>query len=53
MIGFNRRFDIHFKITIKHHILEGKREYIETINIISRDPEPPTKDYISRSGGIF
>ncbi len=52
MIGFNRRFDIHFK-AIKHHILEGKIGNIETINIISRDPEPPTKDYISRSGGIF
>ena len=52
MIGFNRRFDIHFK-ALKQHILEGKIGNIETINIISRDPEPPTKDYISRSGGIF
>ena len=52
MIGFNRRFDIHFK-AIKQHILEGKIGNIETVNIISRDPEPPTKDYISRSGGIF
>ena len=52
MIGFNRRFDIHFK-ALKQHILEGKIGNIETVNIISRDPEPPTKDYISRSGGIF
>ena len=33
--------------------MEGKIGNIETVNIISRDPEPPTKDYISRSGGIF
>jgi myo-inositol 2-dehydrogenase / D-chiro-inositol 1-dehydrogenase len=52
MIGFQRRFDpthhaVHTAIT------NGEIGNIETISIVSRDPQPPPAAYIATSGGQF
>jgi myo-inositol 2-dehydrogenase / D-chiro-inositol 1-dehydrogenase len=52
MIGFNRRFDPHFR-ALRDAILAGRIGAVEMVNITSRDPGPPPLDYIARSGGIF
>lgn len=51
-VGFNRRFDRHFSKACKA-VREGKVGDIHIIKITSRDPAPPTADYIRASGGIF
>ncbi|AXK51144.1 inositol 2-dehydrogenase [Spiroplasma alleghenense] len=51
-IGFNRRFDKNF-IDAKKAILENKIGQLHILNITSRDPEPPSLDYVKQSGGIF
>lgn len=52
MIGFNRRFDPNFS-AVERRIREGTIGDIETVTITSRDPSPPTAEYVSRSGGLF
>ena len=52
MVGFNRRFDPHFR-AVRQAIDDGKVGKVEMVNITSRDPGPPPIDYIRRSGGIF
>ena len=52
MLGFNRRFDPHF-IKLKEHLTEKEIGIVEQIVITSRDPNPPTIEYIKKSGGIF
>ena len=52
MLGFNRRFDPHF-IKLKAHLTKKEIGIIEQIVITSRDPNPPTIEYIKKSGGIF
>ena len=52
MVGFNRRYDpslMKVKSDIKNGII-GKPQIIK---ITSRDPEPPSIDYIKTSGGLF
>ncbi|ANY69299.1 inositol 2-dehydrogenase [Paenibacillus sp. BIHB 4019] len=51
-IGFNRRFDHNFK-RIREHVEQGTIGETHIIKITSRDPNPPHKDYIKVSGGIF
>lgn len=51
-IGFNRRYDHNFA-EIKHLANDGKLGKLQTIKITSRDPEPPSIDYVKVSGGIF
>lgn len=51
-VGFNRRFDHNF-MAVKDAIDSGKIGKLETIRIMSRDPEPPAIDYVKISGGIF
>ncbi len=51
-LGFNRRYDPQFS-RLKKSILEGKVGDIQLISITSRDPAPPSLDYIASSGGIF
>lgn len=51
-VGFNRRFDKHFSA------LKQRMEHIEDykpqiIKITSRDPYPPSQEYLQQSGGIF
>ena len=45
MVGFNRRFD--------HNFEAGKIGRPEIIKITSRDPEPPSPEYVKVSGGMF
>ena len=52
MVGFNRRFDPHFK-AVRAEIDKGTIGAVEMVTITSRDPGPPPLDYIARSGGIF
>jgi|APSaa5957512535_1039671.scaffolds.fasta_scaffold17897_3 myo-inositol 2-dehydrogenase/D-chiro-inositol 1-dehydrogenase len=51
-IGFNRRHDPQFNL-LKKSIIEGKVGDVQIVSITSRDPEPPSLDYVESSGGIF
>ena len=51
-IGFQRRFDNSHRSTIEKS-KKGEIGNIEKIIITSRDPQPPNKNYIKSSGGIF
>lgn len=52
MVGFNRRFDPHFR-AVRAEIDRGTLGKVEMVVITSRDPGAPPVDYIKRSGGIF
>jgi myo-inositol 2-dehydrogenase / D-chiro-inositol 1-dehydrogenase len=52
MMGFNRRFDPSQQ-ALREAVLAGEVGRIEQILIISRDPAPPPRLYLSQSGGIF
>lgn len=52
MVGFNRRFDPHFR-AVRAEIDKGSIGAVEMVVITSRDPGAPPVDYIRRSGGIF
>lgn len=52
MVGFNRRFDPHFR-AVRAEIDKGSIGTVEMAVITSRDPGAPPVDYIKRSGGIF
>ncbi|MDP4098767.1 inositol 2-dehydrogenase [Paenibacillus sp. P96] len=51
-IGFNRRFDHNFR-RIREHVQTGTIGEPHIIRITSRDPSPPSAEYIRVSGGIF
>ncbi|WP_083988308.1 inositol 2-dehydrogenase [Companilactobacillus ginsenosidimutans] len=51
-VGFNRRFDKNFKRIVDHRE-NGDIGDEQILKITSRDPEPPSMDYVKRSGGIF
>ncbi len=51
-VGFNRRFDHNFK-AIHEAVAAGRVGKQQIIKITSRDPEPPSIDYVKISGGIF
>ena len=51
-VGFNRRFDHNFK-AIRDAVVAGTVGKQQIIKITSRDPEPPSIDYVKVSGGIF
>jgi myo-inositol 2-dehydrogenase/D-chiro-inositol 1-dehydrogenase len=50
--GFNRRFDANFS-RVREIIAEGKIGKPHILKITSRDPNPPSLDYIKVSGGLF
>lgn len=52
MVGFNRRFDPHFR-AVRAAIDEGRIGQVEMVTITSRDPGAPPVSYIKSSGGIF
>jgi myo-inositol 2-dehydrogenase/D-chiro-inositol 1-dehydrogenase len=52
MLGFNRRFDPHFR-AVKEAIESGRIGDVEMVHITSRDPGAPPPAYIQSSGGIF
>ncbi|MCM3627017.1 inositol 2-dehydrogenase [Paenibacillus glycanilyticus] len=51
-IGFNRRFDHNFK-RVREHVESGTIGDLHIVKITSRDPNPPSKEYIQVSGGLF
>ncbi|MBZ2175884.1 inositol 2-dehydrogenase [Schnuerera sp. xch1] len=51
-VGFNRRFDHDFK-KIKELIDSGELGELHIVKITSRDPEPPSPEYVKVSGGMF
>lgn len=51
-VGFNKRFDPTF-VQVKREILEGRVGVPHIMHIVSRDPAPPSLDFIKSSGGIF
>ena len=51
-IGFNRRFDPNFA-AIKQKVIDGSIGIPNIIRIISRDPSPPSSEYVTSSGGLF
>lgn len=51
-VGFNRRFDHNFA-ALQKTVADGKIGTPEIIKITSRDPEPPSLDYVKVSGGMF
>ena len=51
-IGFNRRYDAGHN-SLKKNLVNGKIGKLEKIIITSRDPAPPSTDYLKNSGGIF
>lgn len=51
-VGFNRRFDHDFK-AVRSAVEAGKIGDPHIIKITSRDPNPPSPEYVKVSGGIF
>ncbi|KKO52323.1 inositol 2-dehydrogenase [Paenibacillus sp. DMB20] len=51
-IGFNRRYDRNFS-KVRNLVETKEIGDLHILKITSRDPEPPSLDYVSRSGGIF
>lgn len=51
-VGFNRRFDHNFK-RAQEMVASGQVGEPHIIKITSRDPNPPSKEYIQTSGGMF
>jgi myo-inositol 2-dehydrogenase/D-chiro-inositol 1-dehydrogenase len=52
MIGFNRRFDPSFA-EAERRIRRGDVGAIEMVTVVSRDPAPPSAEYVKGSGGLF
>ncbi|WP_020617004.1 inositol 2-dehydrogenase [Paenibacillus daejeonensis] len=51
-VGFNRRFDRNFR-RARELVLSGEVGQPHLVKITSRDPAPPSPEYIRSSGGIF
>jgi myo-inositol 2-dehydrogenase/D-chiro-inositol 1-dehydrogenase len=51
-VGFNRRFDPTFR-RVREHVESGRVGKPFIVNITSRDPEPPSLEYLKVCGGIF
>ncbi len=51
-VGFNRRFDPHFA-GVRERVAAGEIGVPHILRITSRDPQPPPRDYIPVSGGLF
>ena len=52
MLGFNRRFDPEFK-KIRELVLDDAVGDLQVVKITSRDPKPPSLEYIKVSEGMF
>lgn len=50
--GFNRRYDVHFR-KVFESVRENKVGEPHIVKISSRDPSPPTEEYVKHSGGLF
>lgn len=51
-VGFNRRYDHNFR-AVHDAVAAGRIGEPQILKITSRDPNPPSVDYIKVSGGIF
>jgi myo-inositol 2-dehydrogenase/D-chiro-inositol 1-dehydrogenase len=51
-IGFNRRFDPNI-VAMREEIRSGRLGKVRSIRITSRDPWPPSIDYVRSSGGMI
>ena len=51
-VGFNRRFDHNFK-KVRELVQDGKIGNVQIVKVTSRDPAPPSLDYVKVSGGMF
>jgi myo-inositol 2-dehydrogenase/D-chiro-inositol 1-dehydrogenase len=51
-VGFNRRFDKSFE-RLARGVRAGEIGTPQLLRISSRDPEPPTPEYVGSSGGLF
>ncbi|MFC3884578.1 inositol 2-dehydrogenase [Bacillus songklensis] len=51
-VGFNRRFDPNFK-KVRELVQQGEVGQPHILKITSRDPEPPSVEYVRSSGGLF
>lgn len=51
-VGFNRRFDPSFR-RVREAIAQNEIGEPHLLHLISRDPAPPSIDYIRSSGGLF
>ena len=52
MLGFQRRYDPNFR-QIRNRIAGGEAGNLEHIVMYTRDPSPPPRSYVERSGGMF
>ena len=50
--GFNRRFDHNFR-RVREHVIAGSVGDVQIVKVTSRDPAPPSIEYVKISGGIF
>jgi myo-inositol 2-dehydrogenase/D-chiro-inositol 1-dehydrogenase len=51
-VGFNRRFDANYR-RVRLAVEQGEIGHPHLIHIVSRDPDPPSIEYIRVSGGMF
>ncbi|TMW67731.1 hypothetical protein Poli38472_007403 [Pythium oligandrum] len=52
MVGFNRRFDANFQ-RVRQAITSDEIGKLTMLRITSRDPAPPSIEYVKASGGMF
>jgi myo-inositol 2-dehydrogenase/D-chiro-inositol 1-dehydrogenase len=52
MLGFQRRYDPNFR-KVRDRIASGAAGRLEHIVMHTRDPAPPLRSYVERSGGMF
>ena len=51
-VGFNRRFDLHFR-ALKAKLEAGVVGRLESLHLISHDPAAPPPGFVPTSGGLF
>lgn len=52
LLGFQRRYDPNFRF-VRDRIAGGEAGALEHIVMHTRDPSPPSRAYVERSGGMF
>ena len=52
MLGFQRRYDPDFR-AVRERIASGEAGTLEHVVMHTRDPAPPPRAYVERSGGMF
>lgn len=52
LLGFNRRFDPHFR-ALHRRLADGEIGELETLHLVNHDPAPPPPGFIPGSGGLF